>query len=176
MEHWYVFHTKPHKERQVAAQLRQRRHEVFLPLASFHPAGAQAARERPYFPGYLFAQVDLEVAGPGSVQWLPGLRALVQFGGQPAILADHHLVDLKRRMRQIREMGGVRLEGMQRGTAVRITSGPFAGYGAMFDARLAGTERVRVLLEWVTRAGQPRPRWVPLELAAGSIEKRDRRP
>ncbi len=181
MEHWYVFHTKPHKERQVAVQLRQRRYEVFLPLVQIHRANLQLSGERPYFPCYLFARIDLALAGQSAVQWLPGLRQLVQIGGQPAIVSDHCVFELRRHLAQIRAAGGLRLEGLERGAAVRIVSGPFAGYDALFDGRLDGTERARVLLEWVAhtqrrqRAGGP-ARLIPLELNLGSIEKAGRKP
>jgi transcription antitermination factor NusG len=45
---WYVLHTKPHKERQVASLLRSRSLEVFLPLLRVNPVNPRAARERPY--------------------------------------------------------------------------------------------------------------------------------
>jgi transcription antitermination factor NusG len=47
-----------------------------------------------------------------------------------------------------------------------IQDGPFAGYEAIFDVRLPGKERVRVLLQMLTR------RSVPLELSAGQIQKK----
>ena len=43
------------------------------------------------------------------------------------------------------------LAGLQPGDLVRITSGPFAGYEAIFDTRINGAERVRVLLKLLQR-------------------------
>ena len=39
---------------------------------------------------------------------------------------------------------------VKRGDAVTIKSGPFAGYTAIFDARLNGGDRVRVLLDMLS--------------------------
>jgi len=47
-----------------------------------------------------------------------------------------------------------------------ISDGPFAGYEAIFDARVPGSERVRVLLQLLNSQRQ-----VPLELTAGQIKQ-----
>lgn len=48
---------------------------------------------------------------------------------------------------------------------MRITHGPFAGYEAIFDMRLSGSERVQVLLQMLGRL-------VKVQVNAGAIEKR----
>jgi transcriptional antiterminator RfaH len=182
MDHWYVFHTKPHKERQVAEQLHQRRYEVFLPTARACTGDRRAARERPYFPCYLFVKLDLNTADADAIQWLPGLRCLVRFGGQPASVPDNFVHELRRRMAQIRAAGGLVFEALEPGMPVKITSGPFAGYEAVFDSRLDEHGRVRVLLEWIGQTHGRAPhsdrrqtamsaRLVPVEVNASHIEK-----
>ena len=169
MEHWYVLHAKPHKERQVADYLKGRRLEVFLPLARLNPVNPRAARVRPYFPGYLFVKMDLAAAGLSALQWTPGLRSVVLFGGQPAIVPDHFIFELQRRIAHIQAVGGLVFDGLERGDKVQITGGPFAGYAAVFDARLSGNERVRVLLELIQ--SQQGLHLVPVELDAACIQK-----
>ena len=172
MEQWYALHAKPHKERQVAENLRQRKLEVFLPLVRVNPVNPRAARKRPYFPSYLFVKADLQAIGLGALQWTPGLRRVVEFDGQPAVVPDKFVSELKRRLNQIQAAGGLALDGLERGDPVRIVAGPFAGYEAVFDFRLPGSERVRVLLELIARSQRREPqRLVPVELNAGSIEK-----
>lgn len=172
MEQWYALHAKPHKERQVAEHLRQREIEVYLPLVRVNPVNPRSARIRPYFPSYLFVKADLQSVGLGTLQWTPGLRRLVEFDGQPAVVPDNFILELRRRLGQIQAAGGLALEGLGRGDPVRIVAGPFAGYEAVFDARLPGSERVRVLLQLIA-ASQRRGagRSVPVELDAGSIAK-----
>jgi len=53
---------------------------------------------------------------------------------------------------------------------VVISDGPFAGYEAIFDTRLPGSERVRVLLQLLNSQ-----RRVPVELNAGQIQRRNRK-
>lgn len=173
MRHWYALHTKPHKERQVAWILRNRELEIFLPMLRVNPVNPRASRERAYFPNYLFACVDLDVTGLSALQWTPGLRRMVEFGDQPAIVPENLIVDLKRKLSDIRAAGGVVLDGMKAGDSIRVTSGPFEGYEGVFGLRLSGLDRVRVLLEIIGDYQRPQsaPRAIPVELGAGSIAR-----
>ena len=148
---WYVIQTKPKKETQVYNYLLTKGVDVYYPCVRVKPVNPRASKLRPYFPRYIFVHVDLEAAGEGLFQWLPGAVGLVRFGDEPARVQDHYIHELKRRIDQIRTAGGLHLDGLKRGDRVRITSGPFAGYEAIFDDRLSGEERARVLLQWLGR-------------------------
>ena len=161
---WYVIRAKPHRERVVAAQLTRQGLEVFFPAVRVHPINPRAARERAYFPGYLFVHLDLAAVGANTLRWLPAAVGLLEFGGEPAVVPAALITQLKRRIGSIQAAGGLVLVDLERGNTVRITSGPFSGYDAIFDLRLKGSDRVRVLLEMLRRQ-------VPVELDAGSIRK-----
>ncbi len=181
MLEWYVLNTKPHKERQVASLLRTRELEVYLPIVRVNPVNPRAARLRAYFPNYLFANVDFEVVALSEMRWIPGLRRLVEFGNQPAVVSDNIVLELRRRIAEISAAGGLVMDGLQAGDRIRIVDGPFVGYEGVFDARLTAKERVRVLLEMLAEYQDTRPhmrnlkkrdvRVVPLELSAGNIAK-----
>jgi len=162
---WYVIHSKPRKENQVNAYLRAQGLETFYPTLHVQPVNPRASRIRPYFPRYLFVHADLDAVGVSVLQWVPGAIGLVSFGGQPVPVPAHAVHELKRRVAEIRAAGGLVLDGLQPGDAVRITQGPFAGYEAIFDARLSGAERVQVLLTMLGRL-------VKVQVNAGAIEKR----
>ena len=153
--------------------LKQNQVETYLPLINVNPVNPRAARVRAFFPGYVFVRFDLQSTGLSLVQWTPGVRRLLEFGGQLAVVPDRAVTEIKHRVIEISAAGGLAFAGLKSGDAVRITSGPFAGHAAIFDSRLAGTERVRVLLEWVQQNQRRReiPRAIPLELNASSIEK-----
>jgi transcription elongation factor/antiterminator RfaH len=178
MEFWYVLNTKPHQEQCVAEQLRCRQLNVYLPIVRVNPVNPRAAREQPYFPGYIFARFDLQAVGISAVQWTPGLRRIVKVGDVPGIVPDAFISELRRRLAQISAAGGLVFEDLHSGDVVRIVSGPMAGYEAVFDRRLSGSDRVRVLLE-VIRESQSHAnpargvvmRCISLELSAGCIEK-----
>ena len=170
---WYALHTKPHKECQVASLLRSRSLEVFLPLLRVNPVNPRAARERPYFPNYLFAHVDLAVTGLSALQWTPGLLRMVEFGGVLGTVPGALIAQLKQRLYEIRAAGGLALQELSGGDRVRVTSGPFQGYEGVFDVRLSGADRVRVLLELIGDYQRPRSasRAVPVELNVGNVAK-----
>ena len=161
---WYVIRAKPHRERVVLAQLNRQGLEVFFPAVKVHPINPRAARERAYFPGYLFANLHLETVGANTLRWLPSAVGLLEFGGEPAVVPAALIAQLKRRVSAIQAAGGLVLADLEHGDTVKITSGPFSVYEAIFDLRLKGSDRVRVLLEMLRRQ-------VTVELDAGSIRK-----
>ena len=149
--HWYTVHSKPNQELLLWNQLQQREVESYFPLLRRKPVNPRARREVPYFPGYMFIRVDLENFPLSRIAWLPGMQRLVAFGGQPAWLMDEMLEAIRRQVEATNQVAQDPLAGLQPGELVRITSGPFAGYEALFDTRINGAERVRVLLRLLAR-------------------------
>ena len=166
-QYWYALRSKPRKEDVVWRQARTRGFETFYPRIKVNPVNPRSRKIRPYFPGYLFIQADLEEVGLSVFQWMPHSMGLVSFGGEPSTVPEHLIHELKKRIDAINEAGGELFEGLKPGEVVRISEGPFRGYEAIFDARLPGTERVRVLLELLGNQ-----RRVPIELDAGYIQKK----
>jgi transcription elongation factor/antiterminator RfaH len=160
---WYVLHSKPHKEEMLAEQLELRKIETFAPRVRVQVVNPRARKVRPYFPGYLFVRADLENIGSSGLQYVPGSAGLIAFGGEPAFVPDGLIHAIRQRVEEINSAGGELFEVLKPGETVLVHSGPFAGYEAIFDARLPGTERVRVLLKLL------RNRNMPVELPAGYV-------
>lgn len=167
---WYVIRAKPRRERFVEVQLTQQGIEAYFPTYPVKPVNPRAARERAYFPGYLFVHTDLDELGANRLRWLPAAVGLLEFGDVPAVVPNDFILQLRKRLVQVWQAGGLDLADLGHGDRVTITSGPFAGYEAVFDLSLKGTERVRVLIELLRRS-------VAVELDAGAIRKnKPRRP
>jgi transcriptional antiterminator RfaH len=149
MEHWYLVHTKPSRERLVAVQLYQRGFVVYLPLIWVSPVNPRASRERPYFPGYLFAKLDLQSVGADVIRWSPGVRDLVEFYGEPVSISDAFVAELQQCLNRVRAVGGMAPDGAQRADFLQVNQGPFEGYEGIFNARLLGVDRARILLACV---------------------------
>ncbi len=164
--HWYVIRSKPRKEDIVWRQLQARGLENYYPRIRVHPVNPRARKVKPYFPGYLFVHVDLEDLGLSTFQWMPHTLGFVSFDGEPAPVPGHIVQGLQKRIQEINEAGGEVFDGLERGDKVRIHDGPFSGYEAVFDTRLPGEERVRVLLRLINDKRQ-----VPVDLQAGQIRK-----
>ncbi len=162
--YWYAMHSKPNKETTLALELHAREVEVFYPQLRVHPVNPRSRIIRPYFPGYLFVHADLNRIGFSDLHWIPYSLGLVAFGGEPTPVPDELIHRLERRVEQVNDAGGELFDGLHQGEQVRISDGPFAGNEAIFDARLPGTERVRVLLKLMSR------QQVPLVLPAGQVQ------
>lgn len=163
---WYVLHSKPHKETIVWQQLKSHGIEAFYPHVPVQPANRRARKIKPYFPRYLFVRVNLEEVGLSTLQWMPHTVGLVCFGGVPAVVPEALITTLERHLNEIRRAGGELFHTLRTGDPVVIENGPFAGYEAIFDARLSGNDRVRVLLKMLS------DRYVAVELHARQIKKK----
>jgi transcription antitermination factor NusG len=164
--HWYVLHSKPMKEAFLWEQLSLHRIESFFPCIHIQPLNPHARKVKPYFPGYIFGYVDLEQINLSTLQWMPGAAGIVSFGGMPSSVPDHVIAAIRRRVDEINTAGRGWLDRLKRGDIVTIQEGPFSGYDAIFDARLSGEARVRVLLKLLNT------RQFPLELSGRQIQRK----
>lgn len=164
---WYALRSKPRKEDIVWRLVRTRDIEVFYPRLRVQPVNPRSRKVRPYFPGYMFVHVDIDEVGLSTFRWMPHAVGLVSVGEEAAAVPDHLIHAIKKRVEQIDEAGGELFDGLKTGDPILISDGPFAGYEAIFDTRLPGNERVRVLLQFINDQRQ-----VPVELDAGQIKKK----
>lgn len=164
--HWYALRCKPRKEEVVWKQVRDQGFEVFYPRLRVNPVNPRARKVVPYFPGYMFVYVDLDAVGQSAFQWMPHTVGLVSFGGEPSTVPDNLVYTIRQRVEAIATAGGVVFDGLKSGDVIQIDYGPFRGYEAIFDTRLPGSERVRVLLTLLDS------RRVSLELDASSIRQK----
>ncbi len=164
--YWYVLRSKPRKEEVLWRQAHANGFEVFFLRLRVHPVNPRSKKFKPYFPGYMFVRIDIEAVGKSTFQWMPHAVGLVSFGGEPASVLDNLIHAIRKRVDQINEAGGEVFDGLKQGEPVRISNGPFVGYEAIFDARLPGSERVRVLIQMLS------DRQLPVELNAGQIERK----
>lgn len=147
MIQWYAFQSKARKEQFLHEQLRIRKIDTFFPCIRVQPTNPRAQKTRPYFPGYIFGQVDLERIGRSLLDWVPGAIGIVNFGGEPAPVSEHLIGILKKHLETINTSESAGSWEFQPGDVIAIQRGPFAGYEAIFDSRLPGRDRVEVLLK-----------------------------
>ena len=147
MDHWYVMHSKPQKEALLRERLRIQRIEVYLPSIRLRPVNPRARKEQPFFPGYLFIHVDLEKIPISELRRIPGSIGIVCSGGEPAYVAETLIRVIQKQVEEINDSADRYVDRFRAGDLVVIKDGPFASYKAIFDCRLSGHDRVRVLLE-----------------------------
>ena len=147
MNNWYALQSKFQQENLLWEQLCIRNIDAYYPRIFVHPVNPRAKKIRPYFPGYMFVNVDLDQVGGSAFQWMPGVARMVSFGSEFAPIPDHLMQAIRERVDTINASDSEAFENFKPGDVVVLRSGVFAGYEAIFDSRLPGHDRVRVLLQ-----------------------------
>ncbi len=163
---WYALQSKPNKEDSLFEQLENQGIEVFYPRIRVSPINPRAKKVKAYFPGYMFVHTDIETVGISTFKWMPFARGMVSFDQEPATVPDTLIQAIRKKIDVVNASGGEVFNGLNKGDTIMIQDGPFAGYEAIFDLRLPGSERVRVLIELLSQ------RQVPVELRAGQIRQK----
>jgi len=148
-EHWYAAYTCAQHEKRVAAELRMREVEHFLPLYSSvrRWRDRRVQLELPLFPGYVF--VRLALRDRLRVLQIPSVVRLVGFSGQPTPLPDSEIETLRSGLSE-----RLRAEPhpyLTVGRRVRITAGPFAGLEGILKRKKSNL-RVVISLELIQRS------------------------
>ncbi|HOG46259.1 MAG TPA: transcription termination/antitermination NusG family protein [Anaerolineae bacterium] len=146
MERWYTLHTKPHKEYLVRDLMAQRGITAYLPLLQH-----EGRRAEPFFARYLFVRLDLAQVALSSLDWAPGVTRVVSFGGQPATVPDGVIQWLQDRLAHTNSREFYKRLPLRPNDRLRVVAGPLRGMEALFERRLSGEERARVLVEIMGR-------------------------
>ena len=101
MLRWYVMQSKPRKEAFLRERLRIQRIDVYLPSIRVKPVNPRARKEQPFFPGYLFVQVDLEEIPISEFRRISGSIGLVCYGGEPAHVGDALIREIQAQVEEI---------------------------------------------------------------------------
>lgn len=140
---WNVLYTKPHREPTVCSWLAERGMRVYFPEIQ-SPARRGGLTMKPFFPCYVFAQLDTTHCDLTTLNWTPGLRRVVAFDGIPATVSDAFIQDLRQRLQEINERGW---SPFQSGDRVQVTEGPLKDMVGIFSRRCSAARRVQVLLD-----------------------------
>lgn len=143
---WFVINTKPNKEGSVLELLIIRNIEYFCPMIPHQRAFGRAPILRYYFPGYIFVRVTPQELASAEVRWLPGSKRLVCYGDDAIDIPDAVIHAIQAQVEAIRQRGGLKKRDYRPGDKLRITAGPFEGMEAVFDSKLTGRQRMKVLI------------------------------
>jgi transcriptional antiterminator RfaH len=148
---WYVVHTHPKQEERTNANLLACGIETLTPKLRVNRynefTGKVTHLVKPLFPSYIFSRFKYNDVFH-KVRYTRGVRNLVSFNNQPALL-DDEIVALMRA--QIGGDGLVRtLDELKAGDEVVIKDGRFQNFRGVFEREMPDSDRVRILLNTVS--------------------------
>ena len=172
---WYIVHTYSGFENKVKKNLEERIKtlgqeeffgQIIVPTEQVVELrkGQKKTSSRKFFPGYILVQMVLNEDTWHTVRNTAKVTGFVGGEVKPTPIPDE---EAERIIRQV-EDGVSRPKPKYRfeeGDEVRVIDGPFRGYEAIFDYKLPGNVRVKILLELLGNQ-----RRVPLEIDSGSIQ------
>ncbi len=103
----------------------------------------------PFFPRYIFVNVDYDLIIDPKIKWMPGVVKVVSFDSQPAIVSDEIIYQLQKRIDENEIKKNKKISKFKKGDPITIVEGPFAGYSGIFDLNLSGGERVKILIKLI---------------------------
>ncbi len=121
---WFALHVKSRREKLVAAALRGKGYQEFVPMYRSRRQWSDrvADVETPLFPGYVFCRLDLNERLP--VLTTPGVVAIVGFGKRPHPIADQEVEAIRTIVRS--GLPAQPWPFLEVGQPVRIERGPLA--------------------------------------------------
>ena len=146
---WYLIFTKPRQENLAKENLERQGFVTYLPLAeqSRRRNGRYIKSVEPYFPRYLFIQLNTDTDNWAPIRSTLGVAQMVQFGGFPAQVPEELIASLKAND-DSDGLQKVSRRDLSPGDRVEIVGGPFSGYEGIYQKQKSA-ERVAVLLEIV---------------------------
>ena len=163
MEKWYVARSKPRNEELLWKQFCLRNLEAYYPSIKVQTVNPRSRQLQSYFPCYIFVHVDLNLISKSTLDWMPGSAGLVSFGDEPAYIPDNLVYEIKQRINNLDNELDITHPPLCKGDKVIIHNGSFKGYEGVFDTKLSGADRVRVLLSLMNN------RFINIELPAKQI-------
>jgi len=148
LDSWYLVHCQPRRE-MVATRALQRIFNiaVYYPQYQRHAAGEHQAVA--FFPGYIFARVDLQKVPLSQINTAPGVLHLVSFGDAPTPIPHATVQELAQRLEHLDRSTPTPFAS---GDVVRFKQGgPLQGLEMIFVGPAASHQRVRVLLTFLGR-------------------------
>ncbi len=163
MKKWYAVYTKPNSEYLVEEQLQADKIETYLPVIE-STAADKPTRPVPLFPCYLFARIDLEREKLSRWRWRPGVHHIVAADDIPISIPDRVIEMIRKKVWEATAAGTFHQPAFEPGEIVRVKSGPFSNFLAIFERETSSGTRVEVLINFLGQLSRT-------QLDRGTLEK-----
>ncbi len=150
VSHWYAIHTRAKHEKRVAAELRDKGIETFVPVSREVHRWSDRSRvlDIPMFPCYVFVSAAITPTVQGTVLAHPSVLRWIGFQGRPSPIPREEIASIQTVVRSgvpVRAHAFVAV-----GDRVRIRGGSLDGV----EGVLIGNEGERKLIVSVEMVGQ----------------------
>jgi transcriptional antiterminator RfaH len=146
MPRWYVINTKPKKEGQVEKLFQEGGFVVYCPKY------LREKRVSPFFPGYAFLCFEFPEQFQ-MVKYTRGVKRVVGTDDGPTPIPDEIILGIKSRERD----GLITFEKYGEepavGDEIEVVEGPLKGLKGIFRKEVGDSERVMILLNYVSYQG-----------------------
>lgn len=169
---WFVIHTYSGYENKVRTNLERRVASMMMETKIFRVLvptedeievkdGKRRIAKKKVFPGYVLVEMLMDDDSWYVVRNTPGVTGFVGSGSKPLPLQDR---EVKAILKQLGDETPKFRITYQKGSSVRINSGPFMDFSGIVDEILPEKEKVRVLVSIFGRE-------TPVELDFAQVEK-----
>jgi len=139
---WHLIHTKPRQERTAREQLERQDYTTYLP--EIRQPGQARSPTSPLFPRYLFIRLTAGLDDWTPIRSTRGVSSLVRVGMNPAIISDQLVAAIQQRA-DADGLHRLPAKTFTKGDRVRLVSGPFADYEAIFSEQRAENRAIILL-------------------------------
>ena len=154
---WYILHTKPNKEGFFWNQLLAHQIEVYYPCVQASVISRFTHKIKPYFTGYLFVFIDLQVTPLQVLGQMPGSLGLVALDSQPLPVPENLIAAIRNQVDQLNLSKDETRPSSQPLAASDWEEGRPGCSETIFNAGISGRARARALLSFITRQSLPEP-------------------
>ena len=146
MQNWFLIYTKPRSEDTVSNKFVDRGLEVLNPKLKAQKFIRRMFKEiiSPLFPCYIFVKFHYP-QDYYLVKYTRGVRSIIGTDKSPTIVHDDIINSIWNKTEK-NPIITIKPSKFKSGEGVKIKSGLFEGFNAIFEKELKGVDRVRILL------------------------------
>jgi transcriptional antiterminator RfaH len=144
---WYVIYTKAKSESIASENLQRQNYYTYLPKVEIvkRRQGRLSPLISPFFPRYLFIQMDIKTDNWAPIRSTRGVCGVVKFEGIPKEVPTRLIQALKNNENS-EQLQNITQSSWKEGDVVAIEQGPFSGYSCIFQGHRS-SDRIAVLLD-----------------------------
>ncbi len=147
---WFAIYTRSRYEKKIVIKLQEQGYEAWLPLLKTMRQWSDRKKmvEAPLFNSYVFIHTDV-LKVRSIISKIEGAVYIVSFSGQPAVIPDKQIEDLKLLLNSS-EKFEISLNEFMFGDHIEVIRGPLKGLHGMF-VHFKGRQRILMQIDAINQ-------------------------